>query len=166
MRRHGSSGLTSGEFALSRTYHGFLRTHPWGRRRKGGVPPEPVPFPAEASRPGRLVAVTACPGRHETPGRNSDGRHPDGRRRTPSVFSPPTWVPSPHGSTAPPPHLRERRRDAGAVSRSRRRGVCGDAAAEELGRHEPAAQGSGHRGQNREEDAPPAAGQPRGGGAA
>src|ERR1700748_194138 len=28
----------------------------------------PVNFPAEASRPGRLVAATACPGRHETPG--------------------------------------------------------------------------------------------------
>src|SRR6185437_11546754 len=38
--------------------------------RKGGVPPEPVTFPAKPSRPGRLVAATACPGRHETPGTN------------------------------------------------------------------------------------------------
>src|SRR6202789_4364425 len=27
----------------------------------------PVTFPETPSRPGRLVAVTACPGRHETP---------------------------------------------------------------------------------------------------
>jgi hypothetical protein len=36
--------------------------------RKGDEGDEPVTFSAEASRPGRLVAATACPGR------NSDGR--------------------------------------------------------------------------------------------
>jgi hypothetical protein len=36
--------------------------------REGDERAETVAFPAEASRPGRLVAATACPGRHETPG--------------------------------------------------------------------------------------------------
>ena len=38
---------------------------PTSLRRDG---PIPVPLPPKASRPGRLVAATACPGRHETPG--------------------------------------------------------------------------------------------------
>src|ERR1700761_5082781 len=36
--------------------------------RKRGVSPVLVTFPESPSRPGRLVAVTTCPGRHETPG--------------------------------------------------------------------------------------------------
>src|ERR1700753_2884537 len=38
------------------------------RSRERGVPPVPGTFPETPSRPGRLVAVTACPARHETPG--------------------------------------------------------------------------------------------------
>ena len=36
--------------------------------REGDERGELVDLSAEASRPGRLVAATACPGRHETPG--------------------------------------------------------------------------------------------------
>src|ERR1700748_3410817 len=39
------------------------------------VPDHLVSFPAKPSRPGRLVAATACPGRHETPGTHR-GRAP------------------------------------------------------------------------------------------
>ena len=31
-------------------------------------------LPRKTPQPGRLMAVTACQDRHETPGRNSDGR--------------------------------------------------------------------------------------------
>ncbi len=78
-------------------------------------------------------------------------------------FGPPVALALRHGSTAPSPHVRQRRRLAGALPRPRRRRLRGDAAAEELGRHESDPQGSGHRGQNREEDAAAVAGPPRSG---
>jgi hypothetical protein len=36
--------------------------------RRGDERAKPLDFPAKPTRPGRLVAATACPGRHETPG--------------------------------------------------------------------------------------------------
>src|ERR1700742_3053074 len=48
------------------------------RSRKGGVPPVPVTFPESPSRPGRLVAATACPGHHETPGTHLGRPPPSG----------------------------------------------------------------------------------------
>src|SRR6185312_5697266 len=54
-------------------------TSPWTSRRKRHEPPR---FPPEGSRPGRLVAATACPGRHETPG--TAGLQPPGPGPSPS----------------------------------------------------------------------------------
>jgi hypothetical protein len=42
--------------------------------RKGDERAELVDFPETPSRPGRLVAATACPGRHDTPGTTQLGR--------------------------------------------------------------------------------------------
>ena len=64
------------------------------------------------------------------------------------------------------PHLRQRGRLAGALPRPRRRRLRGDAAAAQLGRHRAAETGSGDLGQDREEDAQPAAGRDRSAGPA
>ena len=82
-------------------------------------------FPPNPSRPGRLVAVTACPGRHETPGthlgrpprpRTTRGAPPrrtsDGRHRPPIRAQPPP---------APPREITSRGRSSSRWSRCGRR---------------------------------------------
>src|ERR1700761_873397 len=65
-----------GEFALIVAIRRKVRTHPSPDLALSGqtvtevrTSSRPCPrFPTKPSRPGRLVAATACPGRHETPG--------------------------------------------------------------------------------------------------
>src|ERR1700758_5497529 len=89
---------------------------PWGPKSRSRRPdrwdlrdeaPVPVTFPPNPSRPGRLVAATACPGRHETPGTPDPNRSGhESRRLSPAAPARTLTVPDRPGPSPLPLDVR------------------------------------------------------------